>query len=118
MWWVLACAMCLAATATRAATPKATPDKLVEQPTTPTFNSTRFSATVSPSDPKSIWLLDTYNGSLSRCEAQNLDVAPKCSPWAEAPGASPYYRYDPETKKMVPMNEAARRRAASAPNPN
>jgi hypothetical protein len=32
-------------------------------------DSPRFSALPIPSDPKSVWLLDTYTGALSRCES-------------------------------------------------
>jgi hypothetical protein len=66
----------------------------------------RYTA-VPSSDPKSIWLLDTTSGSLSRCEAQDLKVVPVCSPWVAAPSTGAVYRYDTKTKKLIPMNESA-----------
>jgi len=78
----------------------------------------RFQLFPIPADPKSVWLVDTYTGALSRCEAQSLDATHKCSPWAQVPGESATYRYDPETKKMIPMNDAARRKDAAKQNPN
>ena len=71
----------------------------------------RFSAVPVPADPKSIWLVDTQTGSLTRCEFQTVDTVPKCTPWATVPGESPAYRWDAETKKLIPMNEAARKDA-------
>jgi hypothetical protein len=65
-------------------------------------------------DPKSVWLLDTFTGSLSHCEFQAVNKQPLCSPWALAPGDSPAYRYDPAAQKLVPMNDAARRKDAES----
>jgi hypothetical protein len=81
-------------------------------PDTPRADGTRFSAFPIPGDPKGIWLVDTYTGSVAHCEFLDADKEPKCTPWALAPGESPSYRYDPETKKFIPMNEAARRKDA------
>jgi hypothetical protein len=83
---------------------------------TPAFaasDTPRFSALPVPSDPKSVWLLDTFTGALSRCESSDLQTIPACSPWAAAPGEQATYRYDPQTQKLVPMNEAARRRGGA-----
>jgi hypothetical protein len=70
----------------------------------------RFTATPVPGDTNAVWLLDTFTGSLARCEGAGRDKMPVCSPWASAPGEEPSYRYDPDTKKFIPMNEAARQR--------
>ena len=71
----------------------------------------RYSVTPIPGEPKGVWLLDTFTGSLSRCEFQDLKTVPVCSPWAAAPGEEARYRYDPQTDQFVPMNEAARQKA-------
>ena len=55
-----------------------------------------------------VWLLNIKTGALSRCISESFDESPKCSPWAEPPGDNPEYRYDLKTKKMIPMNKAAR----------
>jgi hypothetical protein len=47
----------------------------------------RYSAIPIPSEPQSIWLLDTYTGALARCEAATLDASPMCTPWTAAQGA-------------------------------
>ena len=62
-------------------------------------------------DSSSAWLLNVKTGSLSKCVSKSVDVVPVCSPWAEAPGKNPTYRYDEKTKKMIPMNESARKKA-------
>jgi hypothetical protein len=62
----------------------------------------RFSAIPVPSEPQSIWLLDTYTGALSRCEAAALDTSPTCAPWTGAQGEQALYLYDPETQKLIP----------------
>lgn len=56
----------------------------------------------------SAWLLNVETGALSRCVSESMDSTPICAPWAEPPGESPTYRYDIKTKKMIPMNKAAR----------
>jgi hypothetical protein len=81
-------------------------------PDTPHIDNARFSAVPIPGDPKGIWLVDTYTGSLAHCEFLDADKEPKCTPWAVAPGDNPFYRWDAETKKLIPMNEAARRKDA------
>jgi hypothetical protein len=85
-------------------------------PDTPHANIARFSAVPIPADSKGIWLVDTYTGSLAHCEFLDADKEPKCTPWALAPGDSPSYRWDAETKKLIPMNEAARRKDAEHQN--
>jgi hypothetical protein len=70
----------------------------------------RYEAFPVPSDAKSVWLLDTYTGQLTHCEATGTNTMPLCSPWAEPPGPNPAYRYDPKSQKMIPMNDAARQR--------
>jgi hypothetical protein len=74
----------------------------------------RFSAIPVPSEPQSIWLLDTYTGAVSRCEASALDASPICTPWTAAQGTQALYRYDPGTQKLVPMNDAAKQRDAAS----
>lgn len=76
----------------------------------------RFSAIPVPSEPQCIWLLDTYTGALSRCEAGTLDASPICTPWTAAQGEQALYRYDPGTQKLIPMNDAAKRRDAASQN--
>ena len=78
--------------------------------------STKYWGFPVPSDPKSIWLMDTNTGSLSRCESIDLTTSPTCSPWAIPPGENAAYRYDPELQKLIPMNEAAKRRDAERSN--
>ena len=56
----------------------------------------------------SVWLLNVETGALSKCTTESITESPTCSPWAEPPGKNPEYRYDPNTKKLIPMNEAAR----------
>lgn len=55
----------------------------------------------------SVWLLNVETGALSRCISESVNSAPICAPWAEPPGKNPEYRYDPKTKKLIPMNKAA-----------
>jgi len=55
-----------------------------------------------------VWLLNVKTGSLSKCISESFNEPPKCSPWAEPPGNNPEYRYDLKTKKIIPMNKAAR----------
>jgi hypothetical protein len=81
-------------------------------PDMPHANNARFSAIPIPGDPKGIWLVDTFTGSLAHCEFLDADKEPKCTPWTPAPGDSPFYRWDAETKNLIPMNEAARRKDA------
>lgn len=61
-----------------------------------------------PTGNTSAWLLNVETGALSRCVSESVDSTPICAPWAEPPGKSPEYRYDLKTKKMIPMNQAAR----------
>lgn len=56
------------------------------------------------------WLLNTRTGSLSKCVFVSTNETPKCSPWANPPGENPTYRYDMKSEKMIPMNEAARKK--------
>ena len=56
----------------------------------------------------SVWLLNAETGTLSKCISESINESPVCSPWAEPPGKNPVYRYDRNTKKMIPMNQAAR----------
>ncbi len=58
----------------------------------------------------SVWLLNVETGALSKCISESITESTKCSPWAEPPGKNPRYRYDPNTKKLIPMNQAARNR--------
>lgn len=81
-------------------------------------NLPRFSGIPAPSNPNSIWLIDTFTGALSRCEARSLDAMPVCSPWASAPGANASYRYDPTSKNLIPMNDAARLKDAKQKKSN
>ena len=85
-------------------------------PDTPHADNPRFSAIPIPGDPRGIWLIDTYTGALAHCEFQSAEKQPQCTPWALAPGDSPFYRWDAETKKLIPMNEAAKRKEAEQPN--
>jgi len=57
-----------------------------------------------------VWLLNLKTGSLSKCLFVSTNTTPECSPWANPPGANPVYRYDMKSKKMIPMNEAARKK--------
>ena len=57
-----------------------------------------------------VWLLNTRTGSLSKCIFISTEKTPECSPWANPPGDNPSYRYDVKSKKMIPMNEAARKK--------
>ena len=56
----------------------------------------------------SVWLLNVETGALSKCISESITESPICSPWAEPPGKNPRYRYDRNTKKLIPMNQAAR----------
>ncbi|HAU1234307.1 TPA: hypothetical protein ACXHA5_000649 [Legionella pneumophila] len=58
-------------------------------------------------DGTSVWLLNVETGALSRCISESVNLTPVCAPWAEPPGKNPVYRYDPKTKKFIPMNKAA-----------
>jgi hypothetical protein len=73
----------------------------------------RFTALPVPSEPQSIWLLDTFTGAISRCEAATLETSPICTPWTAATGDQALYRFDPETQKLIPINDAARQRDAA-----
>ncbi len=63
---------------------------------------------VSPSSGKSAWLLNTETGALSFCTSSSNSSKPNCSPWGKPPTSSPAYRYDPKTKKLIPLNQEAR----------
>ena len=56
----------------------------------------------------SVWLLNVETGALSKCISESINESPICAPWAEPPGKNPEYRYERNTKKMIPMNQAAR----------
>ena len=59
-------------------------------------------------DGSSVWLLNVATGALSKCISESINDSPTCSPWEEPPGKNPEYRYDRKTKKLIPMNQAAR----------
>jgi len=75
----------------------------------------RYSVTIDPSNPKSVWRLDTSTGAISRCETPNLDFVPTCTPWSNTGADGPLYSYDPATRLIVPANEAARQRTVNRP---
>src|SRR5579863_9403797 len=77
-----------------------------------------FTAIPIPNDPKSIWVLNVETGSLAFCQALNANSVPLCSPWTAAPTDAPLYRYDLQTKKLVPLNEAARNEHPKFENSN
>ena len=78
----------------------------------------RFAAVAASTDKKGIWLIDTIKGSLSYCQLEALDLQPKCTPWSSHPTDAPSYRYDPELKKLIPMNDAARQKEAEKSKAN
>jgi hypothetical protein len=65
-----------------------------------------------------VWLLNTRTGSLSKCVFVSMEKPPECSPWANPPGDNPEYRYDVKTKKLIPMNEAARKKEEKGQSKN
>lgn len=81
-------------------------------------DTNRFTVIIDPSSPGSVWRIDTSNGAVSRCEAKALNAEPVCSPWSDTGSDQPIWRYDPQAKKLIPTNEAARRRAAEQKNSN
>jgi hypothetical protein len=64
------------------------------------------------------WRLNTSTGETSFCELPNLFVSifsekygePECSPWVGSYSESPKYKYDPKSDKLIPMNDAARKK--------
>jgi hypothetical protein len=98
----------------------AEPAFAAEKPAMPApLDSGRYTAISIPADPKSLWILDTSTGSLSHCEYQAIGAMPQCTPWTPAPDDKAIrWGIDPETKKLIPLNEAARRWLADHPNSN
>ena len=69
-----------------------------------------------PSAEGNLWLLDTQTGSLAWCvQAKSVNDVPTCSPWAKTPGDEAAYRWDPDAKKLIPLNDAARKKEANDP---
>ena len=69
----------------------------------------RYTVVPVPGSVNAVWLVDTFTGSLSRCEGAGTNKMPVCSPLASPSGSEPFYQYDPVSKKLVPMNDAARK---------
>jgi hypothetical protein len=64
-----------------------------------------------PAAEGNLWLLDTQTGSLAWCvQSKSVNDVPTCSPWAETPGDEAAYRWDPDAKKLIPLNDAARKK--------
>jgi hypothetical protein len=76
-----------------------------DPPTYPAQTAARFSAIPKPSDPKGIWLLDTFTGALARCESGETNTLPACSLWAPGPSEQPRatHRYNPATGQIEPI---------------
>lgn len=59
------------------------------------------------------WLLNTKTGSLSKCTFTSTKSMPDCSPWTNAnPDSNEQsYVYDVTSGKLIPHNEAARKKS-------
>jgi len=72
----------------------------------------RYTVMFDPTPARGVWRVDNATGSVSRCESSTLTADIVCTPWSEGAPDQALYRFDAAAQKLVPANDAARRRDA------